>query len=414
MGEPTNDQFKAFRLARGLTQPDLAELVCDYVEQRTGHRPGVDAQAISRIECGEIAWPRRATRQALVALLGSESEAALGLYPKRTKRDADKDEATKRRHFLAAAGLAAPLLGSQPPARVGAVDVDRMRRKFTKLEAMDSEYGGGDTFHLYFTELARTEQILRSSNRRLATANSLIELAAQQAQQAGWAAFDAGFTEVAVALFNYSRSAAREVGSRALEANSLVHIAYATGESESIAAADAACVTLGPGAPGTAVALLQSRRAWSFATVGDMEAAARALDIARASLDDEDDAPSWCAWMNHAELDIMAGRVWSVLHKPERAIPPLRRALAAYPDTWARDKALYLTWLADAYFDAGDPNQAIVATEKAFALAREVSSVRPLARVRETAQRALAVGAAEAGDLARRATTARAPIPLQL
>ncbi|MRH89111.1 XRE family transcriptional regulator [Nocardia sp. SYP-A9097] len=349
-----------------------------------------------------------------MALLGSGSEAALGLYPKRTKRDAEEDEATKRRQFLAAAGLAAPLLGSQSQVRVGAIDVDRMRRKFTKLEALDSEHGGGDTFHLYFTELARTEQILHSTSRRLAVSKSLIELGAQQAQQAGWAAFDAGFIDIAVPLFDYSRSAAKEVGSRELEANSLVHIAYATGQSESIEAADAACAAVGRDAPGKAVAMLQSRLAWSFAMAGRTDAAARALDDARAGLDSGDDSPSWCSWMNHSELDIMAGRVWSVLRKPERAIPPLQRALADYPNSWARDKALYLTWLADAYLDAGDGTRAVETAGRAFALAGTVSSVRPLARVRETAQRASAAGAAGARDLACRAAAARAPIPVRL
>ncbi|WP_147403986.1 XRE family transcriptional regulator [Nocardia panacis] len=409
-----NEQFKTFRLATGLTQAQLAELVCDHVERATGHRPATDEQAISRIECGEIAWPRRATRQALVALLSSDSEASLGLYPRRTKRDADKDEATKRRQFLALAGLAAPLLGGRMLVRVGAIDVERMRRKFRTLEALDSENGGGDTFHLYFTELARTEQILRATSRRLEVTDQLIELAAQQAQQAGWAAFDAGFDDIALGLFNYGRRAARESGNRELEANSLVHIAYATGQSESIEAADAACAALRQGAPGTAVAMLQSRRAWSLATAGDESGAARALDVARSGLDGGDDSPSWCSWMNHAELDIMAGRVWSVLRRPERAIPPLQRALEGYPDAWARDKALYLTWLADAYLDAGDRAQALDTAEQAFALAGNVASVRPLVRVRETAQRALAARVAGAEDLARRATAARAPIPVQL
>ncbi|MFJ4651636.1 tol-pal system YbgF family protein [Nocardia sp. NPDC088792] len=100
-----------------------------------------------------------------------------------------------------------------------------------------------------------------------------------------------------------------------------------------------------------------------------------------------------------------------MLHKPERAIPPLQRALADYPDNWARDKALYLTWLADAYLDSGDHANALATTEQAFALAGEVASVRPLARIRETTQPVLAAGAAA---LARLAATAKSPIPVQL
>ncbi|MBF6330071.1 helix-turn-helix domain-containing protein [Nocardia transvalensis] len=67
---PTNDHFRSLRLAHGWTQAELAERVCVEIERITGHRPPVDAQAISRIECGEISWPRRATRQALMALFG--------------------------------------------------------------------------------------------------------------------------------------------------------------------------------------------------------------------------------------------------------------------------------------------------------------------------------------------------------
>lgn len=413
-GEPINEQFRTFRLARGLSQPELAGLVCDQVEQATGHRPGTDAQAISRIECGEIAWPRRATRKALMAVLGSETEAALGLYPKRTQRDAEREEATKRRAFLAVSGLAAPLLGGAVPRRVGSIDVEQIRRKFAKLEALDSEYGGGDTFHLYFTELARTDRILSQTNQTLKVSRLLTELAAEQAQQAGWAAFDAGFTDIAIGLFEYGRSASCEIGCRELEANSFVHLAYATGQSESIEAADAACETLGPAASAKARAMLQSRRAWSFATTGDQDSAARAIDNARDALEIADDAPSWCAWMNHAELDIMAGRVWSVLHRPDRAIPALERTLSAYPDEWARDKALYLTWLADAYLDAGDDERAISSTEHALDLAGRTASVRPLARVREVAQRCAAQNLPGAKSLARRAWTAQAPIPLQL
>ncbi|MEU8898854.1 hypothetical protein [Nocardia sp. NPDC048505] len=289
-----------------------------------------------------------------------------------------------------------------------------MRRKFTTLAALDSEHGGGDTFHLYFTELARTEQLLRVASQRADVTDRLAELAAQQAQQAGWAAFDAGFDDIAQRLFHYGRSAAQAAGNRELEANALAHIAYATRRSESIEAADAACATLGRSTPGTAAAMLQSRRAWSLATAGNEDGAARALDAARSALDGADDSPSWYSWMNYAELDIMAGRVWSVLRKPERAISPLQRVLADYPDAWARDKALYLTWLADAYLDAENHAQALDAAEHAFTLAREVASVRPLVRVRETAQRALSAGVTGADDLARRAAAACAPIPLRL
>ncbi len=110
----------------------------------------------------------------------------------------------------------------------------------------------------------------------------------------------------------------------------------------------------------------------------------------------------------------MTGRVWSVLRQPDKTTAPLEQALSAYPDHWARDKALYLTWLADAYLDSGNETQAITVTDQALTLAEGVASVRPLARVREVAQRCVATGVGGSAELPRRAGTARMPIAARL
>ncbi|MBF6081369.1 helix-turn-helix transcriptional regulator [Nocardia cyriacigeorgica] len=414
-GDSTNADLRSRRLARGWTQAELAELVCDEIEHATGRRPAVDAQAISRIECGEISWPRKETRRALASLFGVERESDLGLHPKRTRRDAERDEATKRRAFLALAGLAVQIPSELTPRRVGACDVDAMRQSFARLEDLDSYLGGADTFRLYITELSRTEQILRQANTALRVRTNLTELAAEQAQQAGWAAFDAGSTDTAMKLFHYSRRAAAEAESSELASNALMHIAYATGNTDSARAADAACAGIGLRAPAKARALLESRRAWSCAVAGDRGGAARALDIARAALDHADgEHPHWCSWVDDGEIDIMTGRVWSVLHRPDAATAPLERALANYPDHWARDKALYLTWLADAYLDAGDRERAVTTGMQALRLACRVASVRPLARVREVAQRSAVAGIDGGPEFARCAAEARVPIPPRL
>ncbi|MGN2639045.1 helix-turn-helix domain-containing protein [Nocardia takedensis] len=411
----TNTMLRSRRLARGWTQAELADLVCNEVERVTGSRPAVDAQTISRIECGEISWPRRATRQALVAVLEVESETLLGLFPKRTRRDAERDGATKRRDFLVIAGLAASVSDETSITRVGVADIAEMREKFARLVDLDSYLGGADTFRIYSTELARTERILSRTNSSSAVRKSLTTLASEQAQQAGWAAFDAGFTDVALQLFNYGRRAAEEADSRDLVANSLVHISYATGTAESSAAAESACAAISPDENAKARALLDSRRAWSYAVAGDRDGAARALDAARNALDGcADAAPSWCAWVDHGELDIMTGRAWSVLHRPDAAIRPLRRALDLYPDHWARDKSLYLTWLADAYLDEGDLENATAAVEEAFRLAAPVASVRPLARVRAVTRRCAATGSQQGHELARRVATVRPAVPTRL
>lgn len=290
-----------------------------------------------------------------------------------------------------------------------------MRQKFARLTDIDSYLGGADTYRLYLIELAKTEQILSRSSYSVTVGRSLTELAATQAQQTGWAAFDAGFVPAAIELFDYSHRAASQASSAELAANAFVHIAYATSDNESIAAADHACVEIGSGAQAKARALLQSRRAWSLATAGDGEGAARALDDARDALEERvSESPHWCAWMNHMELDIMTGRVWSVLHRPDRAIAPLERVLSGYPDKWARDKSLYMTWLADAYLDDGQHERAVSTASTAFTLAEPVASARPLARLRQVAQRCVAAAADGSTELAGRVAAACAPIPAQL
>lgn len=77
----------------------------------------------------------------------------------------------------------------------------------------------------------------------------------------------------------------------------------------------------------------------------------------------------------------MAGRCWTELNRPLRAVPLLEEALSRYPDEYARDKALYLTWLARAYMTAGEVEQAAVVTGRALDLAADVVSVRPRQRL---------------------------------
>ncbi|WP_218718790.1 hypothetical protein [Nocardia sp. MH4] len=340
----------------------------------------------------------------------------MGLYPKRTQKDAERADATKRRNFLALVGLTA-VSGASTSREIGGTEIAEMRARFGRLVELDNHLGGGDTYQLYVTELSRTESALQTMSPRTAVARGLAELASQQAQQAGWAAFDAGFNDAAHRLFVYGKQAAREAGDRALEANALVHIAYATNDRGAAGVADAACDALGASAPPKAVALLESRRAWSRARSGDRDGASRALDMARVALQSDtgsDPEPSWYSWIDHNELDIMTGRVWSVLREPAKATPPLVRALDGYPAHWARDRALYLSWLADACLDAGDPESAIATADTALDLATTVASARPLIRIREVAQRCVGRGVTGGPGLLARATAARAPIPVKL
>ena len=96
--------------------------------------------------------------------------------------------------------------------------------------------------------------------------------------------------------------------------------------------------------------------------------------------DDGRAVPGWAQWMDHTQAEIVAGRCWTELHRPLRAVPVLESALAAYEDFHARDKSLYLTWLADSYIDAGEIEQAASVMNLVLDLSAGIGSVRPRQR----------------------------------
>ena len=99
-------------------------------------------------------------------------------------------------------------------------------------------------------------------------------------------------------------------------------------------------------------------------------------------------APDWAAWAHSpVELEIMAGRCWTELGRPLRAVPLLESAMADYDDGHARDKALYLSWLADAHLDAGEVEHAAGVAEVALDLSAGVASARPHSRLAKVLDR---------------------------
>ncbi len=125
------------------------------------------------------------------------------------------------------------------------------------------------------------------------------------------------------------------------------------------------------------------------AAAGQPRAVQQALDVAEGHLREPDGrpVPDWVAWADGREQRIIAGRCWSELGRPLRAVPILEGVLAEYEDSHRRDKALYLTWLAGAYADAGEVEAAAIATARALDLSANVASARPAQRAAVILQR---------------------------
>lgn len=302
-----------------------------------------------------------------------------------------REDPVQRRQFISVmAGLALPTAEGLP-SRVGRADVDRLARHTARLRRMDNFMGGGDTYGVYAQEAQRTARLLSESGHSDTVGRALRSLLAEQTQLAGWAAFDAGDHTTARNHYRDSYRAAEEAGDDVLAGNALAFTAYQQTVTSSRGAdvAEASWEKARRAATPRVAALLLERSAWAHAVAGDARAADRGLAQAREALQRHDDRPEpdWVFWVDDRELDIMAGRCWTELHRPLRAVPVLHDVLNRYDDTHARDKALYLTWLASSYLQAHEVEQAAAALGRAFDLAAGVASVRPSARIMAEARR---------------------------
>lgn len=321
----------------------------------------------------------------------------IGLAPRPWETSASVD--VRRRDVLQAAGavgLAASLpdiMAPSGPRRIGTGTIVQLRERTARLRRLDDILGGGDTYRVYGAEYQATKRILRTGTYSEAVLRELLALLAEQAQQAGWAAFDGGREREAAALYRESRSTAEEAGAGDLARNALAFLAYQAGPTDPQAAATIAarsCAAITEQTPATVRALLFERYAWALAVAGDASGTDEALHTAGTALDSADadePQPDWSAWVGRAELDIMAGRCWTELRRPLRAVPLIIRGLAGFDDAHARDKALYLTWLAEAYATAGEVEEAVAVAVRAVELADGVASARPRRRIEHVVSR---------------------------
>lgn len=358
-------RMRALRVERGLSLRTLAKVAIygkSYLhELETGAKQPTD-QAARRIDEALAAGGE------LVALVPS------GL---------------RRREVIARAGLVAALPHTllSHGRQIGADMPRQLAERTARLRRLDDYLGGADTFAMYAAELDSTVRLAQDGSYTEATGRALLTTLGEQAQLAGWAAFDSGRRAEAARLFRTSHAAARDAGDSSLAGNAFAFLAYqeaAThGKHRALSQAVAACETAGPGATPGVRALLHFRRAWVHAVNGQAVDTERHLGLGSTCLAEHDarPEPDWVYWVDRREAEIMTGRCWAVLRRPLRAISVLDAVLTQYEDTHARDKALYLSWLADAYLDANEVEQACVTATASVRLAAGVGSIRPGERI---------------------------------
>jgi hypothetical protein len=85
-----NHRLRCKRLAAGITECQVAEEVARLVAAQTGRDLAIDGNYVSKLERGVITWPNRAYRHAFRTLFNAMTDAELGFYPSRTRKDAER------------------------------------------------------------------------------------------------------------------------------------------------------------------------------------------------------------------------------------------------------------------------------------------------------------------------------------
>ena len=258
----------------------------------------------------------------------------------------------------------------QSNCRVGDHATKEIRGRTVRLRKLDDHLGGADTYVTYLLEVNTTARLLRDGLYSKKIRQELLSIYAEQAQQAGWAAFDAGWHDAGTRLYQRSYAAAEAAGDFSLAGNSLAFHAYQMLNMREFAV-EISDLSIRKGVEGRAhprvLALLYSRGAWTYALMGDVEVTRRMLGLAAEELarEPDEEPPDYAAWIDETELKIMGGRCWAELKRPLLSVPLLESALDNYDDGHARDKSLYLSWLADSYIDATENERAVEVINRA-------------------------------------------------
>ncbi len=262
-----------------------------------------------------------------------------------------------------AARLAHEWLIAEPPQvievhagrRIGEELLGRIERRVEYLRRLDDFIGGGDSYQLVRRELDVTARLLKGAAYTETLGKRLLKAAGELSQVAGWIAVDAGQHAAAIRHYATGIHAAHAAGDPLLAANlvSLLSYLYANADN-----------------PYEAVLLAHT--------------AERALGEADRAFDDRrpEDDPGWAYWLDRDEVDVMAGRCYTELGQPHRAEPLLRSVLGRYDERRAREVALYVSWLAQGYVQAGELEEAARQAARALLAAASMNTARGNERVR--------------------------------
>lgn len=265
--------------------------------------------------------------------------------------------------------------------------VAKVEHRVAQLRRMDDFVAGGDLHELVERELSTTSGLLREAAYSEVLGRRLLIAIGELCQLAGWVTGDAGNYPVAARYYSVGVKAAHAAGDAPLAGNLISTLAYQVSNVGNPREAVLLAQTADTGAKRQATpktrALFKERVAWANAKAGDRKQAERALAAVESAYEQRnpDDEPEWVYWLNEDEINVMAGRCYVELGAADRAVPLLSGVLEHYDERMTRERALYMSWLAEAQIMVGDVDEAAATATKTVELTAQITSARSDARV---------------------------------
>jgi hypothetical protein len=384
-----NQRFAAARAAHRVTEGQLAEQVANYVCRRTGRRPPIDADHVSRIERGLITWPGRDYREAFRAILGADSDADLGFHYSRNGGCPDQTSPADVDGNLLAfaasatigaldnnclASISSGLTVPGVPARIGHVDVSDLHRVIDGMERADHAAGGRTVVRsVALGQLAWAQETLRLASFPKADVRAAwMSTVARLGRLAGFMSVDARDHDTAKRCFLVALQIAAEAGNWPARLNVLSGLAR---QAVHVGDGDAALkfATLAragdASASATTRAMVRVLEARAYGLLGRTAEAVSAVGQAEAFYEHRrpEDDPPWLWFYDEAQLWGDTGHALFPLALSGvevDAVDRLRRAVDLHNPADTRGRTFSLTKLATLQV-RHDPGPA------AYAVARE-------------------------------------------
>ncbi|MGH3976095.1 MAG: XRE family transcriptional regulator [Pseudonocardiaceae bacterium] len=394
-----------------LSRQELAELTNAWLWKHHHKMVELSANYIGKLEQGKIRWPGKVYREALRAILGVSTDAALGFV--NTRRAVVKLAAVDRKKFLqSATGLGAGALvlgpvaallgGSEPtpiPRRIGATEIEQIRTATRAFNSWSRIYGGGLIRETVMGQLRWSAGLLEAiCPDRLRP--ELYSAVGDLADTAGYTAQEANAQEEARWVFRFALACAEQAKDWPLRAEILSGMAkqeiWIGQPDEGLTLAEQALVRPDRLTPSVR-ALLHTDRGRALAKMRRVNEALIAIGTADEHFahSTPDNDPPFMAYYNAARHAQFIGQPLVDLailgHDPGEATDRLTAAVAGHTDTDdTRSRAICLTKLASLTMVTGDPLQAAAIGHAALDIAGAIRSRRTAEELCELARYAAA------------------------